>query len=699
MAASDLVLAMMRGYASRTKQVALKFPQFIQFVQRYAASHQGQHPALEAFVSAPAQALRPVLEALAKEHECELAFEGDELQTITIAKYLLDKIAAAYKEIDENPEIPFPTEETLGLGLPPDGITVNIKTEFIKWIGAKPREPKALRLSFPEDVPSILVSSDLLERKLLELSVMKIHAYLAIGRNGSYAIQKLAEVFKLKDQIIQSMIHEIVTRPNSVVDGFKNPTEFNFAFWAHLVSIVLKEFKAKSEKLPQEHGYCQASYLIGLYNVYYKGLVQRDQEIEAALKGVESRIASEPFYCTVSDIYAFTDDKGVALTKRCPRERIDAFLEEKSARSKDELLPEIIRLRTANGREYFVHRSVIARLTLSKMFAAARTYREAYTQEWFEQLGAFKKTPVMVQDDAFLDDLERRVNEDDPLLGALLSFNLLYLARQGMVIQDEVTVRLDKILDLKRQALFPLDEIFGLHRREILAEARLKLPVWKTIPILRQLLRLLDRMFTGRPERQAQARGTRKRAQAEGDDDVMINLAGMEEFSEAEEEEGASTKMLPLVDEEDSRGRQGGRAAVRGRSGAGLRSLIEAGRSTAGSTSKQRMAAYRKAIEVLKERLLGKEVTIDVRLKELSDRWNPLLVGNAKQNLIEDVNSFIRDQVRQIRRSLLIKPPDLARVKNLSQQISQSSVFEEIKRKDEFREYIQLYLIKILGKV
>ena len=699
MAASDLVLAMMRGYASRAKQVAIKFPQLVQFVHRYAASHQGQHPALEAFVTSPEQSLRPVLEALAKDGECELGFEGGELQTITMRKYFMDKIAAAYTEIDENPGRPFPTEESLGLALPQDGITVNITTEFIKWLGAKPRQPIALRLSFPEDITSILVSSDLLDRKLLDYSVMKVHAYLSIGRNSSYVMQKLGEVFKLKDQILQSMIHEIVTRPNAVVDGFKNPTEFNFAFWAHLVSIILKEFKAKSEKLPQEHSYCQASYLIGLYNVYYKGLVQRDQEIETALKGVDGHIASEPFYFTVSDIYAFTDDKGVSLTRRCPRDRIDAFLEEKSTRSKEDLLPEIIRLRTANGREYFVHRTVVARLTLSKMFAAARTYREAYTQEWFQQLGVFKKTPVMVQDEAFLEDLERRVAEDDPLLAVLLSFNLLYLARQGMVIQDEVTARLDRILDLKRQALFPFDEIFGLHRREILAEARLKLPVWKTIPVLRQLLRLLDRMFTGRPEKPEETQRSRRRARGEPEDDATVNLAETEEFFEVEGEESASTKMLPLEDESSAGVRRGGTAAAKGKSGSGLRSLIEPTRPSAVSTNKQRIAAYRKAIEGLKEKLLGKEIPIDARLKELSDKWNPLLVGTAKQNLIEDVNSFIRDQVRQIRRSLLIKAPDLPRVKNLSQQISESGVFKEIKHKDEFREYIQLYLIKVLGKL
>ncbi len=696
MAASDLVLAMMRGYASRSRQVTFKFSQFSQFVQRYAASHQGQHPALEAFVTEPTRPLRAALEELAQKRECELELDGDELATISMTKYLMDKIAAAYKEIDENSEIPFPTEESLGLAFPPGRITVNIKSDFIKWLGVKPREPVALRLSFPEDITSMLVSSDLLERKLLEESVMKIHSYLSVGRNAAYALQKLAEVFTLKDQILHSMIHEIVTRPGAVVDTFKNPTEFNFAFWAHLVSIILKEFKAKTEKLPQEHSYCQASYLIGLYNVYYKGLVQRDQEIETALKGIESHIAAEPFYFTVSDVYAFTDDKGIALTKRCPRERIDAFLEEKSTRSKADLLPEIIRLRTANGREYFIHRTVVARLTLGKMFAAARAYREGYTQEWFQLLGAFKKTPVMTQDDAFLEDLERRVSEDDPLLGALLNFNLLYLARQGMIIQDEVTMRLDKILDLKRQALFPLDEIFGLRRRDLLAEARLRLPVWKTIPVLRRLLRLLDRLFTGRSQRPARDVG--RAAREEGQGDATVNLAAMEEFVDVDGEESGSTTMLPLAEEELPAGRRGGKGAG-AKSGGGLRALVDGSGPSAISTNKQRVAAYRRAIEGLKVKLIGKDVPIDVRLKELSDRWNPLYADKPKQNLIEDVNSFVRDEVRRIRRSLLTKPPDLARVKNLSQQISESSVFDEIKRKDEFREYIQLYLIKILGKV
>ena len=85
--------------------------------------------------------------------------------------------------------------------------------------------------------------------------------------------------------------------------------------------------------------------------------------------------------------------------------------------------------------------------------------------------------------------------------------------------------------------------------------------------------------------------------------------------------------------------------------------------------------------------------------EELAAKWNPLLADKAKRNLVEDVNSFVRDQVRVLKRSLLRKPPDLERVENLSMQIATNSIFEEIKRKDEFREYIKIYLIKVLGKV
>jgi hypothetical protein len=703
---SEIVLAMLRGYATKAKQTQIRATQFAAFVRQYSETHQDKNASLKDFLTNTEGMLVPTLTQLAEEGKCTLEFEGSEIKTIVFLPLLAEKIEAAYREIDQDADTPFPNEERLQLTAPPSMITVNIKTDFVHWLAAKPKETQILRLSFPEDIVSMLITTDLLERKLLEYSVLKIRNYLAAGSNSGYVLQRLKEIFTLKDQVLQSMMSEIISRPGQVVQNLLNATEFTFAFWAHLASIILKEYKSKTEKLPQEHGYCQAAYLIGLYNVYFKGLLQRDKDVEFALKGVEKRLGEEPFYFTISDIYDFRDDKGVPLTKRCPKERLNEFLEAKTKSPSEALLPEVLRIRAANKKEYFVHKSVVLRLTLNKLFAASREYREYYSKEWFEALGSFEKTPIMLRDDLFLRDLEERLQSEDPLLSALLSFDRLYVVRKERSADEEINRRIDRLLDLKKQELIPLDLILGLKRRDILTEARLKLPLWKTIPVLKYLFRFLDGVIGGRHERAGARAGEggavkvlsneaprADRRKQHSDEENGDDLFGPYSMPEEAELDGPRHGGEQRNDEKRAPHREGAAPVAGGGRPAA------AATAAASENAKARAAAYRKAIAELAVQLIGDAKNIDATLKALAEKWNPLYAEKAKRNLVEDVNSFVRDQVRTLKRSLLRKPPDMERVNNLSQQIAENSVFEQIKRKEEFREYVKLYLIKVLGKV
>ena len=106
----------------------------------------------------------------------------------------------------------------------------------------------------------------------------------------------------------------------------------------------------------------------------------------------------------------------------------------------------------------------------------------------------------------------------------------------------------------------------------------------------------------------------------------------------------------------------------------------------------------RKALDSLKERYVGKGGNIDEELKSLIENWNPLVAEQSKKNLIEDVNSAIRDFLRKLKRSLYTKPPDMERLKKLSAQVAEYEGFERIRDKESFRRYIELYMIKILRK-
>jgi len=79
-------------------------------------------------------------------------------------------------------------------------------------------------------------------------------------------------------------------------------------------------------------------------------------------------------------------------------------------------------------------------------------------------------------------------------------------------------------------------------------------------------------------------------------------------------------------------------------------------------------------------------------------KWNPLYDSQARTELVEDVNSMIRDFMRGLRRGMRLKPPDAERIRLLAEQLSQNRAFDRIKRKDLFRQYIEIYMIKLLSE-
>ena len=107
---------------------------------------------------------------------------------------------------------------------------------------------------------------------------------------------------------------------------------------------------------------------------------------------------------------------------------------------------------------------------------------------------------------------------------------------------------------------------------------------------------------------------------------------------------------------------------------------------------------YKKALKALKEQFVGKDATIQQKLSSLTNKWNPLYQAEAKKNLITDVNSMVRDFIRGLRKGFQVKPPDANRVRALALKLSQNSVFDRIKKKEEFKRYIEVYIIQILGE-
>ncbi len=666
MAGKKEIYDLLRSFSLRKRSHELPMSELLAYAGRYIEQRSRKQPDLRELSGDTALKITTYLEELAADGRCRLDYREGKIATIDFPAFFVEHIRKQYAEIEENADLPFPTEQSLGYVIPSDCIVpIDVKNEFVAALEENRFEStQIVRLVYPEDITAVVAISDMLESELMKLSLHKVRQYLSIQKNAFYMVSKLRSVFRTKEQIVKDMINSVLTQRQQAIESLVHPTDFSFSFWTHLANAILKEFRDKSNKLEREHTFCQAAYLIGFYAVRYKSVRRKERETAAAFKTLEKKLHSEPYVFTVSDIAGFTDEQGIPLTRKYTRSELHAYLERKTRSASPDALPEIVRLRTSSGRqEYFVCKEVVLPLALKKIHDASGEFNGHYEKVFMKAIDELTKLPEMKSDQAFLTDVEKRLKSEAPLLSSLLSYELLFLLLQEQKPGQEVSDEISRILDSQHQKLIQTDELLGLSRRELVNRAKMRLPFWKSVPVLNRLIGLLGRLASGR---QAPGRRAKKTAKS------RRSFPGASEASA--EPAAPSTKVLgghPGTAISDA-----SPGAQRGKPGG--------------------PAALQKAMSKLKLEFVG-TASITDSMDELIEKWNPLFDPQAKANLVEDVNSLIRDFLRKLKRSFLVKPPDAERIRTMATSLAENKAFEKIKRKDYLTRYIELYMIKVLG--
>ncbi len=117
-----------------------------------------------------------------------------------------------------------------------------------------------------------------------------------------------------------------------------------------------------------------------------------------------------------------------------------------------------------------------------------------------------------------------------------------------------------------------------------------------------------------------------------------------------------------------------------------------------GQTLKARRAAFSAAAEVVAATLVPAGYSTEDYLQELEGRWNNLLNPQAKADLLEDVNSLVRDYLRNILRSLQPSGLTTDRLKNLAAALADTPALLKIKNHAALEQYVQIYMIKLLKR-
>jgi len=638
------VLKILKAYTLKNRNPDIYFDNFLQFLERYLEKFGTDFPDLSEFRGAALrEKLGGTLQALQDEGICSLQTLQDRIQLIRYVAYDIELVEQAYRRIQARGETPYPSVESLEIGPPPESlVAVDVKIDFINFLDRKPEPPLLLVLNFPSLAKKIVVTSRFIERPLMDTAVQKIRNYLRQSKNASYLQQKILPVFRQKERLLRDQLVNVVMKPDLTLQELISPSDFVFQFWTQVSNSLLKEYVPKKDKLEEEMDLCVAAYLLGMYAMHYKGRAQKERESEQALRTLRQTLDKAPYAFTLQDLHNLKDDRGGVLVRRIDRKSFSDFIE-KETRSPDAVtLPELLRVRTAGNREYFIRRSVVAKILLERTGGLSEEFRNHYLDLWTDSLMNNRKLPEMLDDGRFSREVGNRLKERDPLFFSLLNFNLLFLLHEQVPLPGPEKDYLAGLFDLKARALIGCDGVLNLSRRDLYADARLRLPIWKVIPVLNVLVGVLRKMFLPSPKKHGAGKAAAAKTPASSQGDGAI-------------------------------------AAETGR--------------------KAEAVKFREEVRALKARYIGEDGDIRARLRALEERWNPLLDPQAQANLTEDVNALIRDYIRKLKLAVHLRAPDPARLDKLAKDLANNEALGKIKDKENLGSYIALYMIDYLGKI
>jgi hypothetical protein len=108
-------------------------------------------------------------------------------------------------------------------------------------------------------------------------------------------------------------------------------------------------------------------------------------------------------------------------------------------------------------------------------------------------------------------------------------------------------------------------------------------------------------------------------------------------------------------------------------------------------------SAIKEAGRKLESELVPSGDDIDSSLERLENRWNTLLNSQARQDLLTDVKTLIRDRLRQVlrgQRNVMLTRDSL---ENIALNIAeQNNTLRDLNDQDNLRQYIVLYMTKLL---
>ncbi|MDR2048634.1 MAG: hypothetical protein LBP69_04195 [Treponema sp.] len=518
------------SYSRKNGSPAIDVESFIGFLQKYARKMCGEQPEWAGWVEDTGPRIWRELNQL--QEDGKVTIVNKEIgQQIFMNLYYAEQVREAYKNPDNDADMPFPDEAFLDITIPqgqlkPLDVSVDVPA-FLK----EPQKTALpiIKLVFPDNCGAALALASMIPFTVLETSLIKVRNYLLKHGNREYIQHKLAPQLIGKEDHLREIMDQVMIHPVNCINDMKDGREAAFYFWAYFCNQVRHDLASRNELLADERGALQAVYLIEVCSSFFKARAAKAKEIELAFKNFELEMEKPPYYFSREAIAKFKDNKGVPLLGRYSQEGLEAYIKKRitEAPVPDEL-PELFYFRTGDGANWLIKKSKLLPLC-ARLFAETRpVVIKSISKRWKKLLLNFMREPAMEEDREFENLIIRYTEEYAPVLSALLQDHRLYLVHEELQRNGKGLSESSRLFN--RNELLPLRTLLLIKRKELLSDVKLLLPFWYTIPVISHLIAFFQNLGKKKKKRVQNEDGSSAFFQT---DDIRRELQNAARESEA----------------------------------------------------------------------------------------------------------------------------------------------------------------------
>jgi hypothetical protein len=624
----------MRAYSNKSGSPYINIDTFIAFMSKYAARLAATQPEWVEWINETSLKFWGAMGEYTESGHCILLTDTPQGR-VYMPCYLVDKLREAYQDPDESADAPFPNEEYFKVELPPDQVqTLSLEMDLVPFFD-KPSTDflPIVKLVFPENSLSALILAPMIPRRLLEAAILKVRHYIKQHNNKEYFMRKLLPMFQGKEGSLRDILDMLHTRPLDCLNSIEGGGETTYIFWASLCSFIKNDVRKKTERLSGDVAILEGIYVVETCLNLYKTRIQRERERETALRTLDQLMDKPPYYFTQDQIIKFTDHKGMPLLSLYSETDLNGYIKKKASESSAGVIPEWLVVQAKTGEQYYLKKDKYLLLVTRFIIDTRGIMKQELMERWTALLNNFKSEPAMESDADFERLLASLSAVANPLLATFLDDKKLPWVYNEMEQTQKVIPPPSRIFD--RGKLIPYSLLFLMKRKEMLVDAKLSLPFWYSVPIIRSILAFFSRLGKKKKKSHHAAKKTGENIELK---EEAVSRDSFKEFVSSVRE--MESQMVPI------------------------------------------------------------DKDIDSYLKELQNHWGQLLDPKAQHNLVEDVNSLIRDNLRHSMRVWGKQRLSPVNLQDLAQGIVNGTPsLRNINNRDALLFYMQIYMVKVLKTI